>query len=129
MLIVIIGVVVAMIIAHEAAHVLTTLALGGRFDGVFVQHLIAVGVKVRVDGLSRSQVALTLLAAPLAEVAVTVLAWRFYPSAHLLWLMVLCAQWALNLTPWPWFPTDGRKLWLLLHHGPETLAEAGSPIP
>ena len=124
MLVVTVGFVVALIVVHEAAHVLVTLTLGGRFDGVIMPHMIAVGVKVRVDGLSRYQVALTILVAPFAEAVVMVLARRFYPSAHLLWLMVLCAQWVMNLTPWPWFPTDGHKLWLLLHHRPEALAEA-----
>jgi len=118
MLIVILGFVVALIVAHETAHVLATLALGGQFDGIFMRHL-----KVRVDGLSRCHVVLTLLAAPFAELIVMALAWQFYPSAHRLWLMMLCIQWVINLTPLPWVPTDGRKLWLLLYYGSDALAK------
>lgn len=115
MLSLILAVVVALIVAHESAHVVTTLAFGGRFDGVVWRHVLAVGVKIRVDALSSRQIAGTLLAAPLAEALVVSVAILLRPQAWGLWLLLLVLQWAMNLVPWPWFPTDGRKLLTLLH--------------
>lgn len=115
-------VAIAMIILHEAAHVLTTLAFGGRFEGVTVRHVIAVGVKIRVDALSTRQIAATLIAAPVAEALVISAAILVRPEAWSLWLLLLGVQWAMNLVPWPWFPNDGRKLWLLTQHGRAALA-------
>lgn len=117
MIAMLIAVAVTMVVVHELAHVVTTVALGGRFEGVVVKHVVAVGVKIRVDALSARQVAWTLIAAPLAEVLVVVGAWAIQPRAWGLWLMLLGVQWVMNLTPWPWFPNDGRKLWLLMRYG------------
>ncbi|NMP24505.1 hypothetical protein [Sulfobacillus harzensis] len=123
MIAMLIAVAAAMVVAHELAHVVTTLAFGGRFEGVVVKPVLAVGVKIRVDALSARQVAWTLIAAPLAEVLVVAAAWAIQPSAWRLWLMLLGVQWAMNWTPWPWFSTDGRRLWTLLHGDPMTSDE------
>lgn len=117
MLLMLSGVAVVMIVAHELAHVVATLAFGGRFDGVVVKHVLAVGVKIQVDGLSAQQIAWTLIAAPIAEVLVVAVAFAIRPQAWALWLLLLGLQWAMNFTPWPWFSTDGRKLLRLMQHG------------
>lgn len=116
-MLILLAMAIGMVIAHEAAHVLTTLACGGRFEGVVVKHVIAVGVRIRVDGLSARQVAWTLWAAPLAEGVVLLVALAGWPSLWAWWALLAGAQWGLNLIPWPWFPNDGRKLWLLAHQG------------
>ncbi len=121
-MLIVMGVAIVLVIAHEAAHVLTTLAYGGRFEGVVVKHVIAVGVRIRVDGLSARQVAWTLWAAPIAEGVVLLLAFVGWPSLGLWWALLGSGQWTLNLIPWPWFPNDGRKLWLLAHQGCQGLA-------
>lgn len=117
MLLMVMGVAIVLVIAHEAAHVLTTLACGGRFEGVVVKHVLAVGVRIRVDGLSPRQIAWTLWAAPLAEGVVLLLAFAEWPSLWTWWTLLAGAQWSLNLIPWRWFSNDGRKLWLLARQG------------
>lgn len=112
------AVAIGLVVVHETAHVVTTVAFGGRFEGVVVKHVLAVGVKIRVDGLSRRQIAWTLIAAPLAEVLVVTVACAIRPQAWTLWLLLLGLQWAMNWTPWPWFSSDGRKLWTLLQGDP-----------
>ncbi len=115
MIVLVIAVAATMVMAHELAHVVTTVAFGGSFEGIVVKYVLAVGVKIRVDALSARQVAWTLIAGPLAELLVVAAAWAIQPRAWGLWLMLLGVQWVMNLTPWPWFPTDGRRLWTLLH--------------
>lgn len=111
------AVAIGMVVIHEAAHVVTTMAIGGRFEGVVVKHVLAVGVKIRVDDLSARQVALTLIAGPLAEVLVVAAAWMLVPGYGLLWLGLMAIQWTMNLVPWPWFANDGRKLLRLVQLG------------
>ena len=122
MLLMLMGVAVVMVVAHEMAHVVSTLAFGGRFEGVIVKHVLAVGVKIRVDGLSARQIAWTLIAAPVAELLVVAAATIIRPQAWALWLLLLGLQWLMNWTPWPWFPTDGRKLLRLVRQGRDALA-------
>lgn len=117
MLTMLIAVATALVVAHELAHVMATVAFGGRFEGIVVKHVLAVGVKIRVDGLSARQVAGTLLAAPVAEGFVVAAAGLIQPQAWGLWLLLLGVQWVMNWVPWPWFPNDGRKLWLLVREG------------
>lgn len=117
MIMMLIAVAVALVVAHELAHVVTTLALGGRFEGVVVKHVLAVGVKIRVDGLSARQIMLTLLAAPVAELGVTITASVLAPSARSLWLLLIMVQWGANWVPWWGFPNDGWRLWQLVRDG------------
>lgn len=123
---VLMGVAIVLVIAHEAAHVFTTMACGGQFEGVVVKHVVAVGVRIRVDGLSARQVAWTLWAAPVAESVVLLLALAVWPSLWLWWVVLGSAQWTLNLIPWPWFSNDGRKLWVLAHQGRQGLGASSS---
>ncbi len=125
MVLLLVSVVLAMIVCHEAAHVLITVACGGRFEGVVLQHVLAVGVRIRVDDLSARQIALTLIAGPVAEALVLGVAWQIHPMAWPLWLLLLGTQWMLNLIPWPWFPNDGRKLWRLMRQGRSALTTVG----
>lgn len=117
MIFLLLTVAIVLVVAHEGAHVATTLACGGRFVGIAVKPGLAVGVIIRVDALSPRQIAGTFLAAPMAEVLVIGAALLIRPEAWSLWLLLLGVQWAANWIPWPWFPTDGRKFWLVIQGG------------
>lgn len=106
-----------LIVAHETAHALVTVALGGKIEGVVVRGFLAVGVRLRIDGLSAGKVAATLIAGPAAELLVVAAAAAYRPQFSAMWLFLLASQWFMNLIPWPWFPNDGQKLWRLLQHG------------
>ena len=113
----VLGGAVAMVMGHEAAHAVVTRALGGQVEGLTWRWFGAVGVRLRVDGLSRVQVAWTLLAAPVAEGLVVGALWMLQPALAGIWLALLAAQWGMNLVPWPGVPNDGRRLWQLMHGG------------
>ena len=113
----VLGGAVAMVMGHEAAHAVVTRALGGRVEGLTWRWFGAVGVCLRVDGLSRVQVAWTLLAAPVAEGLVVGALWILQPELAGIWLALLIAQWGMNWVPWPGIPNDGRRLWRLMHGG------------
>ncbi|POB12207.1 M50 family metallopeptidase [Sulfobacillus sp. hq2] len=106
-----IGVALGMVLVHELAHAGVTWALGGRVEGVVWRAWGAVGVRLRVDGLTPSQVALTVAAGPAAEALWLLGVWAVWPTQALWWLMLGVGQWALNLVPWPGVPNDGRQLW------------------
>lgn len=112
----VVGVGFAMIAAHETAHAVATRVFGGRWEGVVFAG-IAVGVRVRVDGLTPRQILATLVAAPLTEGVVVLVAWLFWPGLESVWALLLSLQWALNWCPWLGFPNDGRRAWSLLRHG------------
>lgn len=59
-----------------------------------------VGVRVRVDGLSRPALATTLWAGPLSEVIVLGLAAALDPQQLVWWTVIWGLQWGLNLIPW-----------------------------
>ena len=113
----VLGGAVAMAMGHEAAHAVVTRALGGQVEGLTWRWFGAVGVRVRVDGLSRVQVVWTLLAAPVAEALVVGALWILQPGLAEIWLALLVAQWGMNWVPWPGVPNDGRKLWRLMRFG------------
>ena len=103
-----------MIVGHELAHVATTVLVGGRFDGVVFRHVWAVGVRIRIDHLTPTQVFWTLAAAPLAELGILGSATLFDPTLSSLFLVMGLAQWGLNLVPWPGLPNDGHRMWAIL---------------
>ncbi|WP_020375033.1 hypothetical protein [Sulfobacillus thermosulfidooxidans] len=109
---VVVGVAVLMVVVHEMAHVLTALAVGGRWDGL-AWRWWAVGVRLRVDGLRPRQVAATLWAAPLAEAVLLASAVVLWPHAWRWWGALAAGQWLVNLMPWPGWPNDGAQLWRL----------------
>jgi len=96
--------------AHEAGHVLTTLAWGGRWTGV-VWSGWGVGVRLTLDGLTPRQQVWTVAAGPLAEwVGVAIVAWLW--PAGLSWaLTVTVLQTVVNGIPWGIVPNDGTRLW------------------
>ncbi len=120
LLMILLSVAVAMIVLHEAGHAVVAVLLGADFEGVRMRGLTA-AVKLRVDRLTAGQVALTLMAGPVAEAVIVLAASVIWPPYHLLFLLILGLQWAANVTPWPWFPTDGRRLWLLYRDGRSSL--------
>ncbi len=113
----VLGGAVAMVMGHEAAHAVVTRAVGGQVEGLTWRWFGAVGVRLRVDGLSRVQVVWTLLAAPVAEALVVGALWILQPGLAEIWLALLVAQWGMNWVPWPGVPNDGRKLWRLMRFG------------
>ena len=113
----VLGGAVAMVMGHEAAHAVVTRAVGGQVEGLTWRWFGAVGVRLRVDGLSRVHVVWTLLAAPVAEALVVGALWILQPGLAEIWLALLVAQWGMNWVPWPGVPNDGRKLWRLMRFG------------
>lgn len=106
----------AMVIAHEAGHVLMACALGGRWLGVeFKGYML--GVKLSVKGLSVRQIACTLVAGPVAEALVAGTATLVWPKDLPLWFLVLILQWIINLIPWGLFPSDGTRLLQIWREG------------
>lgn len=123
MLIAVVGVAMALLVAHEAGHAVAARAVGGRWAGVVRRGVWAVGVRIRVDGLSRRRIAVTLLAAPAAELLVLLAAWRLWPPDGAWWALLGAVQWGVNGLPWPGLPTDGRRLWALWRTGRATVEE------
>ncbi len=110
----VLGVTVVMIIVHEIAHAIVTQSLGGYFEGVeFRSFPLMVGVKLRVDGLSRPALATTLWAGPVSEVIVLGLAAALDPQHLVWWAMIWGLEWGVNLIPWSFIPNDGTRLWRL----------------
>ena len=110
----IVMIAVCLVVSHEAAHILTTVVCGGRFDGLVHHHVLWVGVKVRLDGLSKRQMLATLFAAPVAELIVISIAWRLMPSLRADWGILLATQWLANGIPWPGLRNDGHHIVALL---------------
>lgn len=110
-------VAILLVVGHETAHVLTTLACGGRFEGIVVRHILAVGVKIRVDGLSARQVMATLIAAPVAEMAIIAIASWGDPAGMGWWLFLGAGQIGASWIPWWGFPNDGQRFFALLQQG------------
>lgn len=112
MIIPLLVVAVAMLVAHEAGHIILTRVLGGQWLGIEFKGLM-LGVRLSVKSLSLKQIAWTLMAGPLFEAYVVGIAalWR-PPEAH--WFLLLLAlQWLINLFPWGIIPNDGTRLWRL----------------
>lgn len=107
----------ALVVVHEAGHVLATLWCGGRWRGVVCHHGWAVGVFVDLTGLSRRQQQLTLVAPVVLEGAVLGLACVLCPTAWRWWTAITLGQWLTNWLPWWGLPTDGRRLWELVRTG------------
>lgn len=106
------AVAVAMVVAHEAGHVLLTLRFGGHWRSIEFRGY-AVGVRLFIDGLSPAQLAWTLAAGPLAEGIVIAIAVALWPGKYPWWLLLLGLQWVMNIIPWGRFPNDGTRLWQL----------------
>jgi hypothetical protein len=103
---------VALVLVHEAGHVLANRQLGGRFQGaVFLG--IAVGVRLELPA-GRRAVVLTSLAGPAMEGALSlllilVMSLHWLTPALIPWTLgVLGFDWLLNLTPLG--ATDGARL-------------------
>ncbi len=112
-----------MIAAHEAAHAYITHRLGGTFEGLTFNGAM-VGVKVRVDGLSRRMVIITLLSGSAADLVVALVASVLWQHVEW-WGLLLGSQWLLNLVPWG-FPNDGTRIWRLWRWGAAN-ARGGGP--
>ena len=115
-------VAILLVVGHETAHVLTTWACGGRFEGIVVRHILAVAVKIRVDGLSVRQVMATLIAAPMTEMAIIAIASWCDPAGMGWWLVLGAVQIGVNWVPWWGFPNDGQRVFALLQQGRAALA-------
>lgn len=100
---------ILLLCAHEGAHVVTTLYYGGRFQGLVYRRWFAIGVRLRVDGFTRTQIRHTLIAAPVAELMVTALACIGDPRLWVGWLSIEALQLLANWGPWGSFPNDGRQ--------------------
>ena len=106
----------AMLAAHEFGHVVVTKLLGGQWLGVERQGFL-IGVRLSVDSLSISQVALTLAAGPAAEIVIVLICSLVAPQYYALWVLILALQWIGNVIPWHVIPNDGTRLWQLWQHG------------